>query len=192
MWNQITGAIRQDRVGFFADSFKGPLGIGNNQVPAKTLERFERMAEAAEAIAVERAVQIFTHYDFSEILAALGQESDVPVLILHGDSDAGAPVEATIHRIKQMIPRAKINLYENAGHSTKASSSPHSLLSMKRITNKCRSQSLSSLIPKGFSTILSSLWVQFQPPHHKAKRRRMLVSQKPISGDCKSEVYRIQ
>jgi pimeloyl-ACP methyl ester carboxylesterase len=104
------------------------------------------MAEAAEAIAVERAVEIFTHYDFSENLAALGQESDVPVLLLHGDSDAGVPVEATIDRIKQMIPRAKINLYENAGHSTKASS-PHLFLSMKKITNKCRSQSLSSLIP---------------------------------------------
>ncbi|KAL5351172.1 hypothetical protein ACLOAV_003023 [Pseudogymnoascus australis] len=93
MWNQVIGAIRQDRVGFFADSFKGPLGIGNNQVPAKTLERFERMAEAADAVAVERAMQIFTHYDFSEKLAALGQESDVPILILHGDSDAGTPVE---------------------------------------------------------------------------------------------------
>jgi hypothetical protein len=179
MWNQVIGAIRQDRVGFFADSFKGPLGIGNNQVPAKTLERFERMAEAAEAIAVERAVQIFTHYDFSEKLAALGQESDVPVLLLHGDSDAGAPAEATVDRIKQMIPRAKINLYENASHSTKASSSPDPFSSMKKMTNNCRSQSLSSLIPKGFSMISSSLWGQFQPPHHKAKRRRMLVSQKP-------------
>jgi pimeloyl-ACP methyl ester carboxylesterase len=116
LWNQLIGAIRQDRDGFFADSFKGPLGIGNNQVPAKTLERFERMAEAAEAIAVERAVQIFTHYDFSEKLAALGQESDVPVLLLHGDSDAGTPAETSVDRIKQMIPRAKINLYENASH----------------------------------------------------------------------------
>ena len=132
MWNQVIGAIRQDRVGFFADSFKGPLGIGNNEVPAKTLERFERMAEAAEAIAIERAVQIFTHYDFSEKLAALGQESDVPVLLLHGDSDAATSAETSIDRIKQMIPRAKVNLYENASHSTKASSSPHPLSSMKK------------------------------------------------------------
>lgn len=120
MWNQVIGAIRQDRVGFFADSFKGPLGIGNNQVPAKTLERFERMAEAADAVAVERAMQIFTHYDFSEKLAALGQESDVPILILHGDSDAGTPVEVSAARVKQIIPRAKVNVYENASHSTKS------------------------------------------------------------------------
>ncbi|KAM0134111.1 hypothetical protein ACHAO1_005946 [Botrytis cinerea] len=116
MWNQVIGAIRQDRVGFFAESFKGPLGIGNNDVPAITLQRFERMAEAADAIALERAMQIFTHYDFSEKLAALGQESDIPVLILHGDSDAGTPVEASAARIKQIIPRAKVILYENASH----------------------------------------------------------------------------
>lgn len=120
MWNQVIGAIRQDRVGFFADSFKGPLGIGNNQVPVNTLQRFERMAEAADAVAVERAMQIFTHYDFSEKLAALGQESDVPILILHGDSDAGTPLEVSAARVKQIIPRAKVNVYENASHSTKA------------------------------------------------------------------------
>ncbi|KAH7398045.1 Alpha/Beta hydrolase protein [Cadophora sp. MPI-SDFR-AT-0126] len=116
MWNQVIAAIRQDRVGFFADSFKGPLGIGNNEVPLITLQRFERMAEAADAIAVERAMQIFTHYDFSEKLAALGKESDVPILLLHGGADAGGLVEVSAGRVKQIIPRAKLIVYENASH----------------------------------------------------------------------------
>ena len=124
VWNQIISAIRQDRVGFFADSFKGPLGIGNNEVPVNTLQRFERMAEAADAIAVERAIQIFSHYDFSERLKALNQEFDVPVLVLHGDSDAGTPLEISAARVQQLIPRAKMNVYENASHSKNALSSP--------------------------------------------------------------------
>ncbi|KAL5330667.1 hypothetical protein ACEPPN_000186 [Leptodophora sp. 'Broadleaf-Isolate-01'] len=125
LWSQVIGAIRQDRVGFFADSFKGPLGIGNNEVPVNTLQHFERMAEAADALAVERAMQIFTHYDFSEKLAALGQ-SDVPILILHGDSDAGTPVAVSAARVKQIIPRAKVKVYENASHNTVLSSYNHS------------------------------------------------------------------
>ena len=75
------------------------------------------MAEAADAIAVERTVQIFTGTDFSEKLAALGQQSDVPILLLHGDSDAGTPLEVSAARVKQIIPRAKLNVYENASHS---------------------------------------------------------------------------
>jgi pimeloyl-ACP methyl ester carboxylesterase len=122
LWNQVKGGIRQDRISFFAESFKGPLGVGNNQVPVITLQRFERMAEAADAIAVERALHLFTHYDFSEKLAALGQESDVPILVVHGDSDVGTPVETSVARIQQIIPRAKVKLYENASHSTKAPS----------------------------------------------------------------------
>ncbi|KAH6714611.1 alpha/beta hydrolase fold-containing protein [Leptodontidium sp. MPI-SDFR-AT-0119] len=116
MWNQVISAIRQDRVSFFANSFKGPLGIGNNHVPVNTLQRFERMAEAADAIAVERGVQIFARYDFSKELEALGQGSDVPILLLHGDSDVGAPVEVAAARVKQIIPRAKVKVYENASH----------------------------------------------------------------------------
>jgi pimeloyl-ACP methyl ester carboxylesterase len=117
LWDQVISGIRLDRPGFFAGAFKGPLGIGENEVPDKTLEQFERMTEAADAVAIERSVQSFTHVDFSDDLAVLEQESDVPILLLHGDSDAGTPLQVSAGRVKQIVPRAKLKVYEKASHS---------------------------------------------------------------------------
>jgi pimeloyl-ACP methyl ester carboxylesterase len=104
-------------VSFFAGAFKGPLGTGENEVPDRIIERFERMAESAHAVALERSVQIFTYDDFSEKLADLGEKSEVPILLLHGATDAGTPVEVSAGRIKQIIPRATLKVYEKASHS---------------------------------------------------------------------------
>lgn len=124
LWNQVIAGIRQDRPGFFAGAFKGPLGIGENEVPDKTLEQFERMTEAADAVAIERSVQSFTSVDFSERLKVLGRESDIPILLLHGDSDAGTPLEASADRVKQIVPRAALKVYAKGSHS-KCGSSYH-------------------------------------------------------------------
>jgi pimeloyl-ACP methyl ester carboxylesterase len=117
LWDQVLDGIRQDRPGFFASAFRGPLGIGENQVDDETLERYERMTEAADALAIERCLQSFTQVDFCGKLAALNQGSDVPILLLHGDSDAGSPVQSSAERVKQIVPRANLKLYEKGSHS---------------------------------------------------------------------------
>lgn len=116
-WDQVIDKIREDRAGFMSEVFKGPLGVGNNEVPDKLMGRIERMADVADALAVERSVQLFSGYDFSETLATLNQESKLPVLLLHGDSDAGTPVEVTAWRVAQILPRSKLKVYQNASHS---------------------------------------------------------------------------
>ena len=40
----------------------------------------------------------------------------VPTLIIHGDQDVSAPVETTAKRCAQLIPRAKLKIYEGAPH----------------------------------------------------------------------------
>lgn len=116
-WDQVIDKIREDRAGFMSEAFKGPLGVGDNEVPDKLMGRIERMADAADALAIERSVQLFSGYDFSENLAALNRESELPVLLLHGDSDAGTPVEVTARRVAQILPRSKLKVYQNASHS---------------------------------------------------------------------------
>jgi pimeloyl-ACP methyl ester carboxylesterase len=117
-----------------SEAFKGPLGVGNNEVPDKVMKRIERMADAADALAIERTVQLFSGYDFSENLATLNRESDLPILLLHGDSDAGTPAEVTAMRVTQMIPRSKLKVYQNASHSKYHSSSRYTRGSGRIIT----------------------------------------------------------
>lgn len=116
-WDQVIDKIREDRAGFMSEAFKGPLGVGDNEVPDKLMGRIERMADAADALAIERSVRLFSGYDFSENLATLNRESELPVLLLHGDSDAGTPVEVTARRVAQILPRSKLKVYQNASHS---------------------------------------------------------------------------
>jgi pimeloyl-ACP methyl ester carboxylesterase len=113
----VIDKIREDRASFISVAFKGPLGVGNNEVPDKAIERIERMADAADALAIERSVQLFSGYDFSESLAILNRESDLPILLLHGDSDAGSPAEVTARRVTQIIPRSELKLYHNGSRS---------------------------------------------------------------------------
>lgn len=50
--------------------------------------------------------------DFRPELARL----DLPVLVVHGDADASAPIELTGRPAAALIPSAELCVYEGAGH----------------------------------------------------------------------------
>lgn len=50
--------------------------------------------------------------DFREELKSI----EVPVLIIHGDHDASAPLEITGRPTAELLPNAKLTVYENAPH----------------------------------------------------------------------------
>lgn len=93
LWDSILTGFRQDRTGFTRASLPGVFGIPFDigvEVSETVLQRFEWIVGQADALAVERCVQIITHRDFTEDLKKLdGRREEVKVLVIHGDSDQG-------------------------------------------------------------------------------------------------------
>lgn len=46
----------------------------------------------------------------------LGSKYDLPLTVIHGDSDNSMPVEASAGNIKKLIPRADLKVYKKSGH----------------------------------------------------------------------------
>ena len=53
-----------------------------------------------------------THTDYRPDLKAIG----IPTLVIHGDKDASAPMEITGRPTAEMIPGARLIVYEDAPH----------------------------------------------------------------------------
>lgn len=95
----------------------GSLGPdGGHDLPQHTLQQYIDTALSADPLAVERCVQIITSTDFTEKLSRIGQESDIPVMAINGDKDLGNPTEASLVKIKELIPRARTKEYQNGAH----------------------------------------------------------------------------
>jgi pimeloyl-ACP methyl ester carboxylesterase len=50
--------------------------------------------------------------DFTEEARAI----DIPVTLIHGDADASAPIDLTAHRYAELIPQARLIVYEGVAH----------------------------------------------------------------------------
>ena len=85
-----------------------------NEVHPKVLEHFERIVAEADGVAIEKTVGVFNREAEHEIKRLA--EGEVPVLVVHGDSDQGMPMEASALVIKEMVPRVDLRIYEKAGH----------------------------------------------------------------------------
>lgn len=91
LWDAILQGFRDDRVGFARAAIPGVFGETFNigiELPPTVKERFERIVERADALAIERCVQIITGTDLTGVLRRLDGE-DVKILVLHGDNDQG-------------------------------------------------------------------------------------------------------
>jgi len=89
LWDMILTGFRQDRVGFTRTAIPGVFGIPFNigiEVPETILQKFEWIVAQADALAMERCVQIITSRDFTEDLKKL-DGCEVKLLAIHGDSD---------------------------------------------------------------------------------------------------------
>lgn len=98
--------------------FRTDLG---NKVGEGTLRFFERLVGQADPMALERTAVILQKPMMAELkkmteVAAANERDRVPVLILHGDSDAGMPLETSAAVVHEVLPWSELKVYEKAGH----------------------------------------------------------------------------
>lgn len=63
-----------------------------------------------------RAVVAFQRTIAEADLTVEAAALDLPVLLVHGDRDVSAPIEASAHRYAAIIPRAELIVYEGVAH----------------------------------------------------------------------------
>jgi pimeloyl-ACP methyl ester carboxylesterase len=119
LWGSILDGLRERRAEFVAvaESLPGIFAVhAGNSVSPKTLEQFERIVAEANSLALERAVAVFNQSTETHLEALAKESQRIPVMLLHGDADQGMPLEASSALIKQIVPWAELNVYQNAGH----------------------------------------------------------------------------
>ncbi|KAJ9608620.1 hypothetical protein H2200_006391 [Cladophialophora chaetospira] len=133
LWDMILTGLRQDRTGFARAGLPGVFGIPFNigiEVSESVLQKFEGIVAQADALALERCIQIITNRDFTDDLKKL-DETDVKLLVIHGDHDQskfkfylsdhadntlGNPAGATAHLIPKLTKQAQVKIYDKAAH----------------------------------------------------------------------------
>lgn len=123
--------FREDRHGFTTASIPGVFGVhaGIELTPSQRA-RYESMAIEADPIATERCMTIFMERNLSKEVKELGDETDIPILILHGDLDQSLPLEAGPEIVKKLVPRAELKVYEKAAHGKECRSLSATLLTV--------------------------------------------------------------
>jgi len=58
-------------------------------------------------------VKAFSESDFTDDL----RKMTVPTLVIHGDADQIVPIATTARRAIEILPRARLSVYEGAGHA---------------------------------------------------------------------------
>ncbi|KAK4141374.1 Alpha/Beta hydrolase protein [Dichotomopilus funicola] len=124
VWDQLIQGFRgKGHKDFIHEAFPGNFraDLPGNEMSAVTLGFFERLVQEADPIAVERCAVILQKPMAAE-LKAWGKKAEteegerVPVLVLHGDSDTGTPIEASSLLVKEILPWSVLKVYKGAGH----------------------------------------------------------------------------
>lgn len=108
LWDMILSGFRQDRTGFTRSGLPGVFGVSFDigvEVPETVLQKFEVIVAQADALAIERCVQIITDKDFTEDLKKLDGK-DVRLLVIHGDSDQSKSSHVCCHRARVSLTQA--------------------------------------------------------------------------------------
>ncbi|KEF58126.1 uncharacterized protein A1O9_06049 [Exophiala aquamarina CBS 119918] len=118
LWDAILQGFRDDRVGFTRAAIPGVFGETFNigiELQPTVKKRFESMVERADALALERCVQIITGTDLTEVVRRL-DGLDVKILVVHGDNDQSMPAESSACIIPTLATQAQVKIYKNAAH----------------------------------------------------------------------------
>ena len=118
VFDQIGGAIAEDRAAFFKGFAKDFYGAG--AVSEAVLEDFQRQAMMAGLRPTLAAAQAFATTDFRGDL----RHFIMPTLVLHGTKDATVPIDTTAREVKAALPHAQILEYEGSAHGLLASDKP--------------------------------------------------------------------
>lgn len=118
LWDMILSEFRRDRVGFARAAVPGVFGIPFNigiELPQSVLDKFEGIVGQADALALERCVQIISHRDLTEEIKMLDGKP-AKILVIHGDNDQSMPSSASADHIPVLARQAKVKIYEKAAH----------------------------------------------------------------------------
>jgi non-heme chloroperoxidase len=106
-------ALLDDRPTYLAanvDPFFGRhVGL---EVPDAVVRWALELIMAASPLATVEMLRQFNECDFRADVAAIA----VPTLVIHGDSDVGAPLELTGRRTAELIADSELRIYENGAH----------------------------------------------------------------------------
>ena len=118
LWDSILQGFRDDRVGFTRTAIGGVFGIPFNigiEIAPTVLEKFINVVNCADAVAIERCVQIITSRDFTADLKTISAR-DLKLLVIHGDNDQSMPASCSASFIPKYVQQAEVKIYENAAH----------------------------------------------------------------------------
>jgi pimeloyl-ACP methyl ester carboxylesterase len=106
--------IEDDRPNFLAGFGKDFYGVSmlNNAVSSETLQWHSILALQASGRATTQCIRSFSATDFRNEISLL----DVPILIIHGESDKTVPIKVSSDRTSEMLPGAEYIIYEGAPH----------------------------------------------------------------------------
>ncbi|MGN6617908.1 MAG: alpha/beta fold hydrolase [Ilyomonas sp.] len=112
--NGMISGLNNDRIGFIDDFSKPFFGIGflNHPVSNALWSYYLMLASIASPKATKDCVTAFITTDFGKDTAAI----NVPVLIIHGDSDKIIPIEIAGNKAAEIIPNNQFVVYESAPH----------------------------------------------------------------------------
>ncbi|KAK2740558.1 hypothetical protein FQN57_006062 [Myotisia sp. PD_48] len=87
-WDGIIRSLRETREEFVKASLPAVMGANDGCVISEeTLLRYANLVLTADALAVERCVQLISTTDFTDKLKRLGEETNLPIMCVHGDGD---------------------------------------------------------------------------------------------------------
>lgn len=111
---QIKSGILAERSQFWKDTSEGFFGANRpgNKVTQGNRDAFWYMAMQECIEAGVQCVDAFGYTDFTDDL----KKFDIPTLIVHGDDDQVAPIDATGRKSAQIIADATLKVYEGASH----------------------------------------------------------------------------
>ncbi|MCE6987723.1 alpha/beta fold hydrolase [Dyadobacter sp. CY323] len=114
MFDGFVKEVEEDRPKFLAGFGKSFYGVSllNNAVSEELLQWHSILALQASGRATTQCIRSFSSTDFRNEVALM----DVPILIIHGESDKTVPIEASSNRTSDMLPGAEYIVYEGAPH----------------------------------------------------------------------------
>ncbi|NIJ53724.1 alpha/beta fold hydrolase [Dyadobacter arcticus] len=114
IFDKFVKDAEEDRPKFLAGFAKDFYGnsLLNNAVSDEILQWHSILSLQASGRATTQCIRSFSATDFRNEVSLL----DVPVLIIHGESDKTVPIAASSDRTSDMLPGAEYIIYEGAPH----------------------------------------------------------------------------
>ncbi|KAK5659036.1 hypothetical protein OQA88_1123 [Cercophora sp. LCS_1] len=110
----VEGLKSPGRIGFITEQVPGIFrtDLAGNDIGDAALGFYKGLVAMADPVGVVETVGIMRRDMVRELEGLRGAK----VLMLHGDSDAGMPIEGSSMLVRRILPGAELRVYEKGGH----------------------------------------------------------------------------